>query len=395
MLAGRRGLDAAHARPRAPRREAGQRAARRGEHVYLTDFGITKRSAALDRHGAGRRDAQLLAPEQTAARRSTPHRRLRARLRALRVARRPAALPREPMGKPSRRTCGRCRRRCAATPQFDPVLRKGPGQGPRGERYGTVAELIESGRRGAQHRAAGTARETAPRSGGGCCSPAALLLVAAAAAVVVLELTGDGEHGARRARPGRSRLGRRTGPGFEPDRRPGAHPRPAGAACRGTADRSGSPATPAGRSPRSTGARSRWTGSSPANAAVTDIAATDDSVWFARRAAKRAPSGSMPPTGPSAEPACAHRPACRPTRAGVDVGRGAVWVTDGTTRLLKLDPRGRQRPQDHRRGAAARRRGGRRRSGLGDQRRVRARVRDRSEERIDPSNHPDRRAGPA
>ena len=74
-----------------------------------------------------------------------------------------------------------------------------------------------------------------------------------------------------------------------------------------------------------------------ADAAVTDIAASGDSVWFldARRnalvgvdAAYGSVGSRLPlPPGP------------RPTRPGVAVGRGAVWATDGTTRLLKLDPR--------------------------------------------------------
>jgi ABC-type branched-subunit amino acid transport system substrate-binding protein/streptogramin lyase len=74
-----------------------------------------------------------------------------------------------------------------------------------------------------------------------------------------------------------------------------------------------------------------------ANAAVTDITATDDSAWIldARRNALLRVDAAYG----SVANQRALTPGLRPTRAGVDVGLGAVWVTEGTTRLLKVDPK--------------------------------------------------------
>jgi ABC-type branched-subunit amino acid transport system substrate-binding protein/DNA-binding beta-propeller fold protein YncE len=74
----------------------------------------------------------------------------------------------------------------------------------------------------------------------------------------------------------------------------------------------------------------------PANVAAMDMAASDDSVWVhdAQRPALvrvDAAYGTVADRLPL--------PAdLRPTLPGLDVGPGAVWATDGTTRLLKLDP---------------------------------------------------------
>jgi ABC-type branched-subunit amino acid transport system substrate-binding protein/streptogramin lyase/predicted Ser/Thr protein kinase len=73
----------------------------------------------------------------------------------------------------------------------------------------------------------------------------------------------------------------------------------------------------------------------PANARVTDITATDDSAWImdARRNALLRVDAAYG----SVDNQLRLTPGLRPTRAGVDVGLGAVWVTDGTPRLRKLD----------------------------------------------------------
>jgi ABC-type branched-subunit amino acid transport system substrate-binding protein len=74
----------------------------------------------------------------------------------------------------------------------------------------------------------------------------------------------------------------------------------------------------------------------PVDAAVTDIAASREAVWLldARRhalvrvdAAYGTVSGRRPLV-----------PGRRSARPGVAAGHGAVWATDGTRRLLKLDP---------------------------------------------------------
>ena len=75
----------------------------------------------------------------------------------------------------------------------------------------------------------------------------------------------------------------------------------------------------------------------PANVAAVDIAASNDSIWVhdaLRLALVRVDAAYGTVADRLPLPAD-----LRPTLPGVDVGHGAVWATDGTTRLLKLDPR--------------------------------------------------------
>ena len=257
--------------------------------------------------------------------------------------------------------------------------RPGAAQGARQGQGGPLRDLRRAARRrllGARLRAARTPRETAPDR-------------AAASAR---------RRAAPRRRGGRGRRARADG--GQRARRAAGSPRslqtrspywtrirtrsstrfasPAGRGCLPrTADRSGSPATPAGRSPRSTAARSRWTRSLPANAAVTDITATDDSVWLldARRTRSVRVDAAY---GSVAEPACAHpRPSADSRRSGrrtrrrvghgrnhavaearprdgrvlktfdlgrlledVAVGAGSVWAVSGASaHVIEIDPR--------------------------------------------------------
>jgi streptogramin lyase len=73
----------------------------------------------------------------------------------------------------------------------------------------------------------------------------------------------------------------------------------------------------------------------PANVAATDIAATDGSVWL--HDAKRLALLRVDVAYRSVANRFSRPPDLRPTLPGVDFGRGAVWATDATTRLLKLD----------------------------------------------------------
>jgi ABC-type branched-subunit amino acid transport system substrate-binding protein/streptogramin lyase len=74
----------------------------------------------------------------------------------------------------------------------------------------------------------------------------------------------------------------------------------------------------------------------PANVAATDIAVTDGSVWL--HDAKRLALLRLDVAYRSVADRLPLPAELRPTRPGVDVGLGAVWATDATTRLLELDP---------------------------------------------------------
>jgi ABC-type branched-subunit amino acid transport system substrate-binding protein/streptogramin lyase len=74
----------------------------------------------------------------------------------------------------------------------------------------------------------------------------------------------------------------------------------------------------------------------PTKAAATDIAATEGSVWM--QDARRLALVRVDVAYGSVANRLSLPRGLRATRPGVDVGRGAVWATDATTRLLKLDP---------------------------------------------------------
>ena len=73
----------------------------------------------------------------------------------------------------------------------------------------------------------------------------------------------------------------------------------------------------------------------PVNTAVTDIAASRESVWLYE--AQRYALVRVDAAYGSVADRVALTPGLRPGRPGVDIGRGALWATDGTTRLRKLD----------------------------------------------------------
>jgi ABC-type branched-subunit amino acid transport system substrate-binding protein/streptogramin lyase len=75
----------------------------------------------------------------------------------------------------------------------------------------------------------------------------------------------------------------------------------------------------------------------PANVArASDIAASERSVWLLD--AQRSALVRVDTAYGSVASRLPYRAGGRASRPGVDVGLGAVWATDGTTRLLKFDP---------------------------------------------------------
>jgi ABC-type branched-subunit amino acid transport system substrate-binding protein/DNA-binding beta-propeller fold protein YncE len=75
----------------------------------------------------------------------------------------------------------------------------------------------------------------------------------------------------------------------------------------------------------------------PADVTAVDIAAARGSVWVID--GRRQALVKVDAAYGSVANRVALTPGLRPTRPGVAVGGGAVWATDGTTRLLKLNPR--------------------------------------------------------
>ena len=76
----------------------------------------------------------------------------------------------------------------------------------------------------------------------------------------------------------------------------------------------------------------------PAGVVAADLAATDDSVWV--HDAARLGLARIDTAYESVADRLALPDDLRPTRPGVDAGLGAVWASDATTRLLKLQPDG-------------------------------------------------------
>jgi ABC-type branched-subunit amino acid transport system substrate-binding protein/streptogramin lyase len=218
-------------------------------------------------------------------------------------------------------------------PDLDPVLRRALAKDNRA-RHATCGELLASASSALGFEPPAR-RARRLRIGGRLLLAGGLLLVAAAAAVVVPELTGDRDT----ARGGFKPISPDSVAVLDPEsnqvvdevRIPG---RPGLLAAAG---RSVWVASDAGGTISTIDSRSLSVErTASTNAAVTDITATKDSAWIfdARRNALL----SVDAAYGTVASRVALTPGLRPTRAGVDVGLGAVWVTDGTTRLLKVDP---------------------------------------------------------
>ena len=219
-------------------------------------------------------------------------------------------------------------------PDLDPVLRKALAK-EKEDRHASCVELLDAAAAPLGFEPPAR-RARRLRVGRRLVLAGVLLLGVVAGAVVVPELTGDQEM----ARGGLTPVTPNSVAALDPD----------------TNQVVGEVHVPGGPGLLAAGGRSVWVASDdggtiyavdgrslavdrvvPANAEVTDITASDDSVWVidARRNALLrvdAAYGSVQDRLPLT-------PGLRPARAGVDVGLGAVWATDGTTRLRKLDPR--------------------------------------------------------
>ena len=218
-------------------------------------------------------------------------------------------------------------------PDLDPVLGRALAKETQA-RYATCDELS-----GAASAALGfeppALRARRLRLGRRLLLAGGLLLVAAAAAVAVPELTGDRETARGGFKPVSPDSVAILDPGsnqvIDEIRIPG---RPGSLAAAG---RSVWVASDVGGTISAIDGRSLSVERiAAADTAVSDITATDDSAWVID--ARRNALLSVDAAYGSVANRLALTPGLRPTRAGVDVGLGAVWVTDGTTRLVKLDP---------------------------------------------------------
>ena len=147
-----------------PRRFRGAPAAAHGDHVYLTDFGLTKRTSELSGgltgtgHFLGTVD--YVSPSRSRASRSGRHGHLRAGLRALRVPDRAAALPpgrrrRAAVGAPGRDAA---RRSPVIRPELpgavDAVVARAMAKDP-ADRYESCEELLRRARAGPRRTCGG------------------------------------------------------------------------------------------------------------------------------------------------------------------------------------------------------------------------------------------------
>jgi ABC-type branched-subunit amino acid transport system substrate-binding protein/streptogramin lyase len=219
-------------------------------------------------------------------------------------------------------------------PGVDPVLRKALAKDKQG-RNESCGELLAAASRALGFEAP-VQRARRRRVGWRLVLAGVLGLVAAAIAVAVTELTGDPEP----ARGGLTAVTPDSVAVLDPDsnridgevRVPG---RPGLLAAGG---RSVWVAADAGGTISSIDGRSLSVERvAAADATVTDLAATDDSAWIID--ARRNALLRVDTAYGSVANELRLTPGLRPARAGVDVGLGAVWVTDGTSRLRKLDPR--------------------------------------------------------
>jgi YVTN family beta-propeller protein len=233
--------------------------------------------------------------------------------------------------------------RLPGQPALDPVLAKALAK-EKEARYATCTEFLAAASSALGFEAPAR-RAKRLRIGRRLVLAGALLLIAVAVAVGVLELTGDGDSagGLTRVAPDSVAV---LDPGS--NRIVGQVPIPGQPQLVAAAGRSVWVASRASGTISRIDARTlRATKAVPVNTEPYDLAATDDAVWL------------IDPERPAlvqVDPAygsVARRrslPVIRrreqravfgggPGGAGVAVGEGAVWVANGTTRLLKLDPR--------------------------------------------------------
>jgi ABC-type branched-subunit amino acid transport system substrate-binding protein/streptogramin lyase len=219
-------------------------------------------------------------------------------------------------------------------PELDPVLRKALAK-EQADRHASCAELLDDASSALGFEPpARRARQL--RVGRRLVLAGVLLLAAAAAVVVVSDLTGESET----AHGGLAEVAPDSVAALAPDsneivgevRIPG---RPGLLAAHGP---SVWVASDAGGTISSIDTRSYSVGDVVAsNATVTDIAASESSVWLID--SRRNALLRVDPAYGSVADRVRLTPGLRPTRPGVAAGPGAVWLTDGTTRLRKLDPR--------------------------------------------------------
>jgi ABC-type branched-subunit amino acid transport system substrate-binding protein/streptogramin lyase len=218
-------------------------------------------------------------------------------------------------------------------PDLDPVLRRALAKDKQA-RHSTCTELLAAASSALGFEAPAQ-RARRVRIGRRLLLAGGLLLVAVAAAILVPELTGDRDT----ARGGFEPVSPDSVAALDPasNELVDEVPIPGGPGLLAAAGRSVWVSSDAGGTISAIDTRSLSVERiASANAAVTDITATDDSAWIldARRNALLRVDAAYG----SVANQRALTPGLRPTRAGVDVGLGAVWVTDGTTRLLKVDP---------------------------------------------------------
>jgi ABC-type branched-subunit amino acid transport system substrate-binding protein len=229
--------------------------------------------------------------------------------------------------------------RLPGEPALDPVLQKALAK-DKEERYDSCSELLA-----AASSALGfeppARRARRLRIGRRLLLAGAVLLLAAAAAVAVVELTGEGEStgGLAQVEPNSVAV---LDPGS--NRIVGQVPIPGQPSLLGAHGRSIWVANTSRTLSRIDGRTLSVTKVVSANATPEDLVATSDAVWlldgeFHARVNRLVKVD--PVYGSVAERVPLRAGEARVTTHGfgVDVGRGALWVANGRTRLLKLDPR--------------------------------------------------------
>jgi YVTN family beta-propeller protein len=228
-------------------------------------------------------------------------------------------------------------------PELDPVLDKGLAK-DKEARYASCGELLA-----AASSALGfeppARRAKRLRVGGRLLLASAVLLLAAAVTAGVLELTRDGESAG-----GLAEVAPDSVAVFDPrsDRIVGQVPVPGQPSLVAADGRSIWVASRAsGTISRIDGRTRSVTKAVAVNTEPYDLVATDDAVWLVdpeQPALVKVDPAYGSVSERRALPVIRGREQRAvqgggPGGAGVDVGRGAVWLANGTTRLLKLDPR--------------------------------------------------------